>query len=501
MSSRDHDRLKTGLSRRVALLLTAAPLVRGSDWTRFRGDNGSGIALGTGTLPDRVSPTENVVWKTPTPAGHSSPVIWRDRVFITGAEGGTRASAPRDKIVDTGGRLYTLCLDRISGRILWRRSVPRPRVEAYQVTNSPASPSATTDGTAVYVFFGDYGLIAYSLDGAELWQHPLGPFNNVNGHGSSPIVTGGHVILICDQDTDSYLIALDKKTGKTAWRVERPEVTRSYCTPAIWNPPHGAPPELIVPGAFYVHGYNANTGEKLWWVRGMSWQPKSAAVVANGMIYAHGWESGGEADDPTETPAWRETRQQFDKDGDGRLSVAEVASDQRLSRGFVNTDLNMDGYLDEHDWENYRARRSARNALLAIRPGGRGDVTATHVAWSMRKFLPNVPSPLIYGGVCYLIKDGGILSAVDATTGAMLKQGRLTGALDTYYSSPVAGDGKVYLLSQPGKATVVKAGREWEILSQADFEDECYATPALLDGRIYLRTRGMTYCFARKSAG
>jgi hypothetical protein len=166
-----------------------------------------------------------------------------------------------------------------------------------------------------------------------------------------------------------------------------------------------------------------------------------------------------------------------------------------MQKGFANNDLGLDGFLDERDWQSYTARRASRNVLMAVHHGGRGDLTnSAHILWRMQKFLPNVPSPLLYRGVLYLIKDGGILTSVNAKTGEILKQGRLPGALDTYYASPVAGAGLVYLLSQTGKMTVLKAGEQWEILAMNDFEDEAYATPAIVDDRLYVRTRGAIYC-------
>ena len=146
-----------------------------------------------------------------------------------------------------------------------------------QPTNSPASPTPVSDGKNVYVFFGDYGLICYGVDGDERWKMPLGPFNNANGHGSSPVLFDDLLVLICDQDTDSYLLALDKTAAKCAGSVERPEVTRGYATPAVYRPKKG-PAELIVPGAYELIAYNLATGEKLWWVRGMAWQLKCGAV-------------------------------------------------------------------------------------------------------------------------------------------------------------------------------------------------------------------------------
>jgi outer membrane protein assembly factor BamB len=473
--------------------LFASNASHAGDWPQFRGPAAQGVGEVT-KLPDRIGPNSRTAWKTALPPGHSSPILIRDRIVLTAAVGGKRADAGRDKVVDEGGTLQTICLDRKTGKILWRREAPRPRLERYQPTNSPVSPTPVAAGDTIYVFFGDFGLLAYGFDGEERWRMPLGPFNNVNGHGTSPIVAGDLLIILCDQDDDSYLLAVHRRTGKVAWRVDRAEFTRCYTTPTLFEPP-GGPPQLIVSGAYELTSYDARTGEKLWWVRGLSWQPKSAPIIHNGIVYAHWWEGGGEAEAPTETPTFDQTLAQYGAQADAeRLVIAKVA-DARVQRGFINADLDNDGLIDRREWDNHRARRESRNRLIAVKPDGRGDVTGTHVVWSMQKFLPNVPTPLIYGGIMYLIKDGGILTALDPANGTILKQGRLTGALDTYYASPVAGAGLVYFQSQTGKSVVVKAGKEWEIVSVEDFGEEIFATPAIADNRVYLRTNAALYCF------
>ena len=317
----------------------------------------------------------------------------------------------------------------------------------------------------------------------------------MNGHGSSPILVDNLLVVLCDQDTDSYLLAVDKETGRVRWKTARPESTRSYSTPAVLRPKDG-PVELIVPGSYQLTSYDARTGEKLWWITGMSWQPKSTPIIDGEIIYAHWWESGGESEQLTQTPTFAETLARFDANGDKKLSAEEFASEPGLQKGFYSIDLGSDGIVDERDWNFYRARRGSRNALLAVRPGGRGDLTgSSSVLWSVQKYLPNVPSPLLYRGVLYLIKDGGILTSLDPKTGTILKQGRLPGALDTYYASPVAGAGYVYVASQNGKMTVLKADGQWEILALNDFEEECYATPAIVDDALYVRTHSAMYCF------
>ena len=481
---------------RCAFLLVCS-LLSAAEWPQFRGPAAAGVG-DAAKIPTDIGPNSpHLVWKTPLAAGHSSPVIAGNRIFLTAAEGGETADAGRDKIIDKGGRIFTLALDRATGKILWRRDAPRPRQERFQPTGSPASPTPVTDGRSVYVFFGDFGLIAYTVDGAERWRLPLGPFNNVNGHGSSPILAEGKVILVCDQDTGSYLIAVDQNTGKVAWKTDRSEYVRSYTTPAYYKPASG-PSELIVSGSYELAGYQVQTGEKLWWVRGQSWQPKSVPILDGNIIYSHGWEGGGEADTPTETATFAETAKLYDKNNDRLLTPEELEPIFPNPRAVANSDLGNDGALDERDWNNYRARRASRNRLIALRHGGRGDLTNSNVLWSMQKFLPNCPTPLLYQGVLYLVKDGGIMTALNPKNGEVLKQGRLTGAIGTYYASPVAAAGKVIFLSEHGEVSVVKAGADWELLAVHEFEDPIFATPAIVGNRLYLRTKSALYCFEER---
>lgn len=499
-SSREKRHLTAGYHqamRSLGVLGLLPVLAFAQEWPQFRGPNGRGVGAAK-SLPEEIGPDKNVLWRTAAPPGHSSPVIAGDFIFLTAVEGGTRNDLAPGRMTDPGGKLLTFCLNRHTGKILWRREAPRPRLEKYQPANTAASPSPVTDGRGVWVFFGDFGLISYGFDGNERWRLPLGPFNNPNGHGSSPVVYKDLLYLLCDQDTDSYLLAVEKETGKIRWKVSRPESTRSYSTPAILTTESG-PAQLIVPGAYQLTSYDAGTGERLWWVRGMSWQPKAAPQVEGDVVYAHWWEAGGEAEEPSETPEFQEMLSKYDKDGDGKLSSGELSPEPRLQRGLSDIDLNGDALIDDRDWDFHRAKRASRNTLIAVRARGRGDVTnSPNVLWRMQKYLPNLPSPLLYEGVIYLIKDGGILSAVNAKDGSMLKQARLPAAIDTYYSSPVASAGLVYAISQQGKAMVIRAGADWQILSSSDFGEPVTSTPAIAGDRIYVRTKSMLYCLGRE---
>src|ERR1041384_6608298 len=363
----------------VVLIAATAPA---ADWPQFRGPNGLGLSADK-NLPVHFGPEKNVVWTTALPPRHSSPILVGPRIFVTAYQ---------------GEKLFTIALDRATGKILWKREAPRPRQEFMQSTNSPVSGSPVSDGRNVYVFFGDFGLLSYGVDGEERWRLPLGPFNNANGHGTSPVLIDDMLMLICDQDTDSYVLALDKATGRVRYRIDRPEVTRNYTIPVVYRPKKG-PAELIIAGSYLVIAYDLATGEKLWWVRGMGWQQKSAPVVDGDIVYVCGWESGGDSGTPSPTPTWDEALAKYDADRDGKLTPQEVV---REFRNFGEYDLDRDQTLNEREWNFYRARHASQNSFVAIRAGGRGDVTDKRVLWRFRKALPNAPPPLLYQSVLHL---------------------------------------------------------------------------------------------------
>ena len=462
----------------LVLILAAFP-APAADWLRFRGPNGSGV-LDVSGVPVEFGEGKNVLWKTDLPPGHSSPVLAGERVFVTAA---------------AGGKLLTICLDREDGRVLWQREAPRSRTSELNRFNHPASPSPASDGVNVYVFFADYGLLSYAPDGNERWRVRLGPFDNWMGMASSPIVADDKVLLVCDQDSGSFMIAIDRFNGQVKWRVERGEYTRGFSTPIIHRPA-GGPAEVIVPGSYQVGGYALDDGRRLWWVRGLAFEVKSLAVTDGAMLYVHGWTSTGDsANEPL--PSFAEALARHDADGDGRFSKNEAFLPMMRQRFGSYFDFDRDGFVNEEDWNNTQTRLAARNGLMAIRLGGQGDLTESNVAWTYRRALPNVPSPLLYRDVVYLVKDGGILTTLNPQTGTAYKQGRLNEALGRYWASPVAADGKIYVVNEDGLVTVLKASGDWEILATNDLGDETFATAAIAPGRIYFRTRGALLCVGK----
>ena len=474
----------------VAILFACVPTSLASDdWSQFRGPNGTGVSETKG-LPTEFGPTKNVVWKTTLPPGHSSPVLTRDRIFLTA----------HDK-----EKLFVICLDRQTGKILWQKEAPRAQAGRLQNVNGPASPSPVTDGTNVYVFFQDFGMISYDRAGRERWKLPLGPFNMFYGFGASPILVDDKVILPIDQDNpSSYMVAVNKDSGKVLWKIDRPIVISGYSTPIVYKPADG-PKQIIVPESFQLSAYSVADGKRVWWVRGLACEMKSIASHDSEYLYINGW--GFPQNQPgrqVPTISFEEGLAAYDKDKDQMITKAEITAaggtapmDKMLAAAFEAFDMNRDEKLNARDWEVFRAMMASENGLLAIKMGGKGDQTANAIRWRYTKPVPQVPSTLLYQGVLYMINDSGILLSFDPATGNVLKQGRLHGAIDKYFSSPVAADDKVYLIGQGGQVSVLKAGGDWQVLAVNELDDECYATPAIADGHIYIRTRSALYSFGK----
>ncbi|MEZ5365106.1 MAG: PQQ-binding-like beta-propeller repeat protein [Bryobacterales bacterium] len=232
-------------------------------------------------------------------------------------------------------------------------------------------------------------------------------------------------------------------------------------------------------------------------MRGLTCQPKSQPVIVGDMVYFNGWTAGNDPGEQVELPAYPEVAAKADANHDGKLSKDELPPEWRTTGKWRGVDLDRDGLMNEREWTFFRTRRASRNGLFAVKLGGHGNVTETNVVWSYDKSLPDVPTPLIYQGVAYLIRNGGILTTLDARTGEVLKRGRVREAMEDYYASPVAADGKVYLASERGKVIVLRAGGDGEVLAVNDLGSPIFATPALVEGRIYVRTRDALYAFGR----
>jgi outer membrane protein assembly factor BamB len=485
-------RMRTKIIRSAGILLTflaSVHLHAAVDWSRFRGPNGTGVSDAK-HLPLEIGPTTNVVWKTPVPPGHSSPILTATRIYLT-------AHTPEK---DTY-KLLVLAIDRKTGAIVWQREVPRVNKGRLENVNGPASPSAVTDGSNVYAFFQEFGLIAFNADGREQWRLPLGPFNIFYGFGASPILVDGTLVLSVDQDNAAYLLAVDRATGKTKWKVDRPHVISGYSTPTVYRPRSG-PAQLVIPESFQLTAYSLADGKKLWWVRGLACEMKSVASVDGEYLYVNGW--GFAQNQPGQqipTVSWEEGLKRYDTNQDGKIGADEIKGTEPMDRllrpaaGFDAFDLDRDKQLTPKEWDVFRAMAAAENGLLSIKLGGSGDMTDSAIRWRYQRPVPQVPSTLLYEGTLFMINDSGILLSFDPETGRLIKQGRLKGAIDKYFASPVGADGKVWLVSQDGTVSIVSAKGEWESLAVAPLDEEVFATPAIDDGLIYIRTKGTLYAF------
>jgi outer membrane protein assembly factor BamB len=404
--------------RSVVCVLTVCllpALASAEDWPCWRGPRGDGTSLEKG-LPRTWSRTENVAWKTKIPGiGHSSPIVWGDRIFLTSC-------------VEAEGKRLLLCLDRRSGKILWERVVLTARLEAKHNYNSFASATPATDGERVWVAFLDFPSVqiaCYDFDGKKLWQRAPGKLLSRHGFCSSPMLHKDLVIVNGDQDAEGYIVALDRKTGEERWRIQRPNQTRSYCTPVFIHS-HNQPEvtQMVLSGTKCVTGYDADTGKLLWILNGPTEQYVASLVYLDGVLF--------------------------------------------LTTGFP-----------EHH-------------LMGISPEGKGDITdSKYVLWHIgnaengERGASYVPSPLAYEGHFFVVSDPGYLSCLETKTGKrvwMKKLGR------RHSASGVLIEGNLYFTDDDGTTFVVKARPTFELVAKNPLKEECYASPAVSHGHIYLRT-------------
>ena len=464
----------------VALTAAAAP-----DWSRFRGPNGSGVSTATG-IPTAFGPSTNLLWRTAMPPGHSSPVLFEDRIYLTGLRAGT---------------LVTLSIDRHTGRVLWERAAPSVKTRVVDKRNNPASPSPAVERNAVFVFFPDFGLAAYDAAGRPQWSLPLGPFTNIYGMGASPVIVGDLVVLVCDQSLGSFILAVDKKTGRVKWKVDRPEAKSGHSTPVLWRGPDRRD-QILVPGSFLLTSYDAATGRKLWWVGGLSFEMKSTPVIGGDTIYVNGY--GAPVNDPgnkitvpaaddvckTADEVWKTA----DADGNGVISKPEFPKFTQAF-WFDVADLDVNGSLTKDEWSYYRAALDSENGMLAIRLGGSGDMTDKAIRWKYQRSVPQLPSPIVFNRVLYMVNDNGIVTTLNPETGEVIKQGRLTGAPGAVFASPIAADGNLFFTTEAGAVVVVAPGGDLAVKTVNNLNEDTYATPAFADGRIYVRTTQALYAF------
>lgn len=396
------------------------------NWPQWRGPAMNGVSTEK-NLPLSWTIEENISWKLPLPGlSGSTPIIWRDRIFLNVAE---------------GSDLYLWSVDRKAGTLVWKKLLGSGNVKMRKQNMS--SPSPVTDGKSVYVMTGTGVLKAFDFSGSPLWSRDLqreyGAFGLQWGYASSPLLADNalYIQVLHGMKTDdpSYVMRVDRTNGKTVWKVDRltdaiTESPDAYTTPALLR--YGKSAELVVTGGDCVTGHDLATGKELWRANGLnpdnnpSYRIVASPVIFNGIIYA-----------PTRV-----------------------------------------------------------KPLLALKAGGRGDVTTSHLLWSTLNG-PDVPTPLTDGQYFYVVNDRGIMWCLDAKTGAEIyAQQRLKPG--AYSGSPVLADGKIYVTNEDGLTSVVRAGPKFEVLAENSLSDYCLSSPAISDGQIFIRTSQHLYCIGKK---
>lgn len=452
-------------------------------WPQFRGQAGSGVASDDARPPTRIGPTTNVKWKAAVSPGMSSPVIARDRLFLTAFE---------------GGKLFTLAYRLTDGAELWRKEAPVGKIEPFEKTEgSPAASTPATDGERLVVYFGSYGLLCYDRAGKELWKYPLPAGETLNGFGtgSSPVLADNRVVLLRDLERDGRLLCLDLTTGSRVWEAKREGFKTSWGSPCIWDTPSGK--QVVAAGGARLQGYNLKTGAVAWTVLGLPTFPSTTPVVADGKLVYAGYSPGGDPEAMKMMPSFDSLLKEAGEEQLGYLTKAG-SEKTKLKDYFDNFDPNKDGKITREEWDTQaKYMTSGKNVAFVLNPGGTGDVSRSHVAWTVTKGLPYIPSPLVYRGLMYTVNNQGRLSAFDVKTGkaAYLQEPvGLTGA----YASPVAANGHVYLCGLDQSVIVVRAGDMLAKASSAKLDHRIAATPAIAGNTIYIRTNKTLYAFAEK---
>ena len=427
----------------VVVLAGGLAVAAEPNWPAFRGGAQGGVAADK-PLPDAWAADKNIAWQIDLPGrGWSSPVVWGDRIFVTTVE--TDTKLPDQKkglyINDLTGkpqegehRWMVYCLDWKTGQTLWKKEAFKGEPQSpIHIKNTYASETPVTDGERVYACFGNVGLVCYTLEGKEVWSKKLSPHKTRMGWGpaASPALDGDRLYLVNDNEDQSYLTALDKKTGEEIWKVERDEKS-NWATPFIWK--NDQRTEIITAGSKRVRSYDTD-GKVLWELAGMSVLSIPTPFAGPDLLYV----SSGYILDPTIKPIY-------------------------AIRPGATGDISLKSDETSNKW----------------------------IAWSQKQAGPYNPSPLLYGDYVYVLYDRGLLSCFEAKTGKPVYERERLGA-PAFTASPWAADGKIYCLSEDGDTVVVQAGKEFKILGKNSLDEMALASPAVLRGSIVLRTQSKLY--------
>lgn len=492
----------------VGILLVSAVLpvfVQADDWPQFRGPNCSGISTGTKPLPIKFSATENVRWSAKVGDGVGGAVVAAGRVFVSG--------------MTAEGSVSLFAFDAATGQKLWQRDWKTGPLAEVHATNSQASATPAADAERVYFYFSTLGLLTVDAQtGKDVWQQKLPPpfFVFKWGPGMSPVLYRDLVLFCQDDDLNPAFYAFDKATGKLRWKDERSDMAVNYSHPVV-NTVDGRD-EIVVAGTGMLIGYDPESGKRRWFAKVMLRNIKTTPVCLDGVIYIS-VQSGAIANQ------WLASVDRDEKAGnnDNKLDKAEIQKfvgkqpipEAFFKKTFDRGDLNKDGFLEGRELDvaflhpdNFAGGdfkqlgdSAAEQFILAVRGGGQGDVTKTHLLWKHKtKNTDHIVSPFVSDGRMFLVKEGGISTVFDTKQGEPVRGPKRIGSGGGYFASPVFGDGKIYLASENGNVSVLKNAADYEELALNDVGESIIATPAIADGGLFVRTRTQILCFAAEGS-
>jgi outer membrane protein assembly factor BamB len=479
----------------VALTLGASLLISsrasGEDWPQFRGPNCTGISHSKSPLPVKFSAEQNVRWSAELGDGIGCPVVAAGRVFTS--------AMVDEKTVGL------FAFDAKTGKELWKRTWPAGDIPEIHKTNSQAATTPAADAERVYFYFSTLGMLTVDAKtGEDVWKRklPVPYFVFKWGAGMSPTLYKDLLLFVQDDDLAPAFYAFDKKTGELRWKDDRGDMAVNYSHPVICSTDHGD--EIVVAGTGLLVGYDPKNGQRIWTAKTLLRNIKTTPAVQDGVIYIS-LQSGGIANQ------WLASVDRADTgNGDGKLTREEVQAfvgkrkvpEAFFEKTFGRGDTNKDGALEGEELDkaflntdNFAGARfdsptPGDEFIVAVRGGGRGDVTKTHVLWKHgTKHTDHIVSPFVLGGRMLLIKGGGIATCFETKSGKNLYGPARIQNAGEYFASPIYGDGKIYVAGENGSVVVLKDGPELKVLSVNDMGSPILGTPAIADGTLFFRTR------------
>lgn len=472
------------MKRHILAAVLLAPLVLlAEDWPQFRGRNGSSVSSSK-ALPAEFSAENKVLWRAKLGDGVAAPVIANGKVFTTAMVGEQTCAV--------------FSHEASSGKQLWKKELPTGALPRITPPNSHASSTPATDGERVYLYFSTLGLVALdAASGTEAWRHemPKPAYLMDWGAAGSPIVHDGLVIFCQDDDLTPYLIALDAKSGAQRWKTPRTDMLAGYALPVMCEA--NGRTDIVIAGTGKMKGYDPATGKERWTCNTLVRTIMTSPVVHDGVIYI-AVQSYGDATRTLKHALleWLDTNQ------DGTLARAEMPKE--FFERFDVSDRNKNALIDPDEidtaFQHPDNMVGGGNIIQAIKGGGSGDVTTSHVLWNLDHKTPsNLASPVLYNQRLYLVKSGGMCSAYDAKDGKTLWERTRLGNFGDYFASPVAADGKVFISGRNGFIVVLEDGPQLKVLAKNDMGEEIIATPAIADGRLFVRTRESLICVSNEA--